>query len=433
MTGPTLDDSALKAGRRSSVIFLTDRIPREAGDGSERRAFQSVVALAAQHHVYAMIVGGKPDEAAFAALAAIEGVASVRYLNGGYFYPPWYAPFLLPLARFGRPWRRLCEWVLIYRLGALRAVFGQALPDAPIERVHVLKLVLCSLGAFAASRYDCQLDIDLDDWESAARWSIARLFWRRGRMRDALEYTYTALECRVLEDLCLPGAGKIYVAAPEDAVSLSRRYPQLTPILMPNRLSGEVTPIPCAPVSYAASGVFNLLFVGGLNYFPNEDAALFLAEEINTALQSVLGRPFRITICGREPPPHLVERLKARPNVDVFGDVESLAPHYQAAHAAVIPLRGGGGTKYKLIEAFQYGKPVISTAEGVRGMKMRDGVHFLAAHTAAEFAAACRRLIDDPALAQRLCDNGRRLMYEEGLLVNTITSSDHDLAHAMIR
>jgi polysaccharide biosynthesis protein PslH len=75
----------------------------------------------------------------------------------------------------------------------------------------------------------------------------------------------------------------------------------------------------------------------------------------------------------------------------------------------VVPLRAGGGSKLKTLEAFAHQRPVVSTGHGVRGLDVTPGVHYLPAESPAEFANAIARLAQDPALALRIAQAGRAL------------------------
>ncbi|MGE5233101.1 MAG: glycosyltransferase, partial [Acidobacteriota bacterium] len=79
-----------------------------------------------------------------------------------------------------------------------------------------------------------------------------------------------------------------------------------------------------------------------------------------------------------------------------------LAPHYAWASAAIVPLRAGGGTRIKILEAFAAGVPVLATAVGAEGIDAADGRELLLGDGPEELAAACFRLHGDPDLHRRL-------------------------------
>jgi glycosyltransferase involved in cell wall biosynthesis len=78
----------------------------------------------------------------------------------------------------------------------------------------------------------------------------------------------------------------------------------------------------------------------------------------------------------------------------------------------VVPLRKGGGTRLKVLEALALGTPVVSTSKGIEGLELEDGRHVLVADSAADFAAATERLLGQPALRARLSAAGREAVRE---------------------
>jgi glycosyltransferase involved in cell wall biosynthesis len=85
----------------------------------------------------------------------------------------------------------------------------------------------------------------------------------------------------------------------------------------------------------------------------------------------------------------------------LLGYVGDLAPLYAAADVAVVPLRAGGGTRIKVLEAFAHRIPVVTTSTGIEGIAATAGEHAMVADGPAEFAAACHALLTTPELADR--------------------------------
>jgi glycosyltransferase involved in cell wall biosynthesis len=152
------------------------------------------------------------------------------------------------------------------------------------------------------------------------------------------------------------------------------------------------------------------LFVGNLGYLPNAVGARWLCDEVVPKLG-----PVRVVLAGSGPTPG-TEALASRPGVTVVADPPTVTPYYRAATVAVVPVRAGGGTRIKVLEAFAHGCPVVSTAAGAEGLPVTDGEHLLLADSADDFAAACRRLLADPnlgaALAQRAKSVADRFEWE---------------------
>jgi polysaccharide biosynthesis protein PslH len=150
-----------------------------------------------------------------------------------------------------------------------------------------------------------------------------------------------------------------------------------------------------------------VLFFGALNYFPNVDGLLYLLREVWPLLEKSHPRA-RLKVVGQHPPP---EVLAFRgPRVDVTGKVEDVRPHLASAAVTIVPLRIGGGTRFKILEAMAMARPVVSTTLGAEGISARPGEDILLADSPARFAAEVGRVLEDPGLAASLGARGRALV-----------------------
>jgi glycosyltransferase involved in cell wall biosynthesis len=152
------------------------------------------------------------------------------------------------------------------------------------------------------------------------------------------------------------------------------------------------------------------LFQGSLHYGPNIDAVDWLIDEVAPHLWGRLPDA-QIRLVGTTLPP--VEERHRPPAVIVTGRVPEIEPELARADVALVPLRIGSGTRLKVLESFAHRIPVVSTTVGADGLDVEDGVHLLLADRPEEFADACRRLIEDRALARRLVDAAEKLFLEQ--------------------
>lgn len=154
-----------------------------------------------------------------------------------------------------------------------------------------------------------------------------------------------------------------------------------------------------------------LLFVGTMNWYPNVDAMRFFLNEawpLLTAAHPAL----QIDIIGNAPPQDLLRAAQRDPRVRVHGFVDDLQPYLQNAGIYVCPIRDGGGTKLKVLEAFASGIPMVAHPVACEGIEIQDGVHAVLASSAADFAAAVSRLMERTEERARLADSARRLVEE---------------------
>ena len=150
-----------------------------------------------------------------------------------------------------------------------------------------------------------------------------------------------------------------------------------------------------------------VLFVGSMDYSANIDAIL------NFSLTSWadIHRQFpalRLTVVGRNPPKQIRE-LSRRPGIEITGAVPDVRPYYDQAFAVVVPLRVGGGTRLKVIEALAARVPVLSTAVGVEGLRLEPGRHFRLAESPLAFYREISNLSADHESWRRMATEGWKL------------------------
>jgi glycosyltransferase involved in cell wall biosynthesis len=147
-----------------------------------------------------------------------------------------------------------------------------------------------------------------------------------------------------------------------------------------------------------------LLFTGRLSYAPNADAALYFARDVLPLVQRECA-DVRFHIVGADPPAEVSALGSAA--VIVHGRVDDVRPHFQAAEVVVVPVRAGGGTRLKVLEAAASAKAIVTTPLGAEGLAFKDGRDLLVADSAPAFAAAVVTLLRDPARREALGASAR--------------------------
>jgi glycosyltransferase involved in cell wall biosynthesis len=183
---------------------------------------------------------------------------------------------------------------------------------------------------------------------------------------------------------------------------------------------GEVTVIPNGvdlaqfPYREADPEGHRLVFIGGLDYFVNIDAACFFSLEVLPLLQEKYPDT-TLTLVGSKPSAEVLALAK-RPGITVTGRVPSMAEYLHQATVSVVPLRTGFGMKIKTLEAMAAGTPVVGSDRGLEGLVV-DGpgvpLCALRANDSAEFVAAVSRLFEDSELREQLSKNGRSLIEQK--------------------
>lgn len=151
-----------------------------------------------------------------------------------------------------------------------------------------------------------------------------------------------------------------------------------------------------------------LVFTGKMDFRPNIDAVTWFAHEVLPLIRREVADAAFVVV-GREPPPR-VQELAQLPGVVVTGFVPDIRAHIAAAAVYVVPLRMGGGTRLKVLEAMAMGSALVSTPLGCEGFPVTDGHDVLFAATAEAFASSVVSLVRDPGRRQRLGEAGRRFV-----------------------
>ena len=151
-----------------------------------------------------------------------------------------------------------------------------------------------------------------------------------------------------------------------------------------------------------------IVFVGSMDYHANIDGAVSFSREVWPHLRE--RKPDLIfTIVGRDPAQE-VRELALIPGIEVTGTVDDVRPYYREAIAAVVPLKVGGGSRLKILEAMAAGVPVVSTTLGAEGLKVTHDKNILVADTTEKMIEAIIKLIDKPEQTKQLREAGRSLI-----------------------
>ncbi|MBL0169345.1 MAG: glycosyltransferase [Gemmatimonadaceae bacterium] len=198
------------------------------------------------------------------------------------------------------------------------------------------------------------------------------------------------------------------VVSSEDAARLAEVAPRATTCVVPNGV--DVDFFQSRPA--ASITPHSLVYAGGMNWFPNREAIQWLATEIWPRL--VAAEPRRtLTIIGKSPPPEAVALAERDRRVTVTGFVPDVRPYIERASAYICPIRIGGGTRLKVLDALAMRRPLVATGLSVDGLGMTPDTHYLLANEPDQFVRALARLDADEAVGARLADAGRQLVEAE--------------------
>ena len=363
---------------QSSLLYVSPVVPSLGGNGLAMRAGMVLEALARVYRTSLLVV-------------------------------PLYPPLDSPVPEF---FQSLCESAVCVEPGAAAEAYRSQRFDA----IHVFRLSALPFARafFGESRFRC---LDLDDIESLTHRRIAALYRANGDAKNADAAEAKAQRYGLLEGLAFRQVDRVCVCSRNDRKLLLSRCPAEISVL-PNavRAPARVTP--------RSSGAFRFLFMGTLGYYPNHDAALWFCSAILPLLARRATVPFEVEFAGRGASERLKDAVGAA-GLRFTGEVPDVQSCYEACHAVIAPIRAGGGSRIKILEAFSYGRPLVATTAAIEGIEAEPDEHLLVGDSPEAFADGCIRLMTDWDLGERLAWNAGSLWsraYSSEALQKTISS-----------
>ena len=386
----------MNGGKR--ILFLTPQFPFPPEQGGAIRNYHLIRETAKRHNVGLLsLVDEQPAPSQLAELACcnqIETVSAplrsrtdrIRTLFAS--RDPDMAHRLYS-ADYVAALRRLLareDYDILQVEGMEMAAYGLLIPHGP--EAGAPRIVFDDLNAeYLLQRRACVTDLRRPRrWPQAAYSAVQWLRLRR----------YERMICQ--------RADATIAVSELDAEAIARLAPGVEPLVVPNGVDtrGYRTDLPdTMPLQHP-----NLVFTGKMDFRPNVDAMRWFCAEVWPEVKAHVPGA-HLYIVGKQPHAE-VQALAAR-DVTVTGYVADILPYFGGADVYIVPLRVGGGTRLKVLEALATGMAIVSTRLGAEGIDLADGEHALLADTAPAFAAATVRLLQDPALRASLGARARAL------------------------
>jgi glycosyltransferase involved in cell wall biosynthesis len=266
------------------------------------------------------------------------------------------------------------------------------LRELPVQVVWASRTWMAEMARAAGAR---TILADVGDFEGILM--LERLAREQFYRRKPL-HLLQGLQLKRYERL-LPRRFEAVSAVKHEDLPLVRRAERSQVRVVPNGID-----IPAAVVR--APRPRSLLFVGALWYDPNAEALRDFVVEVLPTIQSALA-DVTLTVAGRGPVSPELEDLLARSGVELHVSPPSLAAFYETAALCVAPLKIGGGTSIKVLEALAHGVPTVATPVATRGLGLTHDMHIVIAESSSGFAHACVELLTNPRRAETLGETGR--------------------------
>lgn len=388
------------AGRASKplrVVVVDEELPYPATSGKRIRTLNLILRLAWRHHLtYVCHRNADPDEARAAeAYFRSQGITTVVVnravppKSGPRFYARLAANLLSPL-----PYS-----VASHTSAALR----QALRDHAAR--HPVDLWHCEWTPYAEA-----LRAVPGGRRLVMAHNVESLIWQRYAEAEPnpLKRWYIRKQWRKFESFerrAFAEADRTVAVSGDDA-ALVRRFGGRAVDVVDNGVdTGYFQP------AGEAREAGRILFLGSLDWRPNLDAAALLLDQVFPEVRR-REPAARLALVGRNPPVWLRQRAAQEAGVELHADVPDVRPHLHQSGVLAVPLRIGGGSRLKILEALACGLPVVATRVGAEGLCLVPDKHLVVVPGPADMAAALVRCIREPGWAQALAGQGRRVVLD---------------------
>lgn len=280
----------------------------------------------------------------------------------------------------------------------LKQRLRQLLASTAFDLVHVDSLDLCGYLPYLRDLPVVCVHHNVESQLLRARARAERALWRRA---------YIGYQARLMEraerQWC-PRVALNVTVSEHDAATLARLAPGGKYAVVPNGVDTSYF----ARHDDSGHKPEGLVFVGSNTWFPNSDALNYFCEEILPRIRHLAGSvPVRWVGLASE-----TDRawFRDRYEVDVTGYVDDVRSYVAQARCYVVPLRVGGGTRLKILDAWSMRAAVVSTSVGCAGLQAEHEQNILIADTPDEFARSVVRVLRDDGLRSRLGQNARTLV-----------------------
>jgi len=379
------------------ILFLTQVLPYPLDAGPKIRAYYVLRHLAQQHHITLVSFVRASDTA--------ESIAHLREFCTAVHTAPMPRSTMLDAVHLLRSLVSGQPFIIARdSVAAMRRLLTQLLDDSAFDAVHADQLWMApyALWAQQIAGQNASPKTVLDQ-HNAVYMIPQRL--ARGE-RNPLKQGLLALETRKMRryeiDTCRRFDEVVWVT--QDDVDAVQKQ---TAAVIPN--SG-IIPICGAPgevpVVQRAPQARRVTFLGGLHYPPNAQGVLWFARHVFP--QVLAQAPDAVlTVIGKQPPAALHALGIPPANLEVTGFVDDLKGYLQETAAFIVPLQAGGGMRVKILDAWTWGLPIVSTTVGAEGIETCDGQTMLIGDAPDEFARATIELLHNPTLRDDLVVAGR--------------------------
>ncbi len=382
---------------RLHIAILDEELPFPLTSGKRIRTFNLVTRLARQHRI-TFVAHRNSDAAEFRAAVDALTIHNVTILPVDYRVPEKSG-----LAFYGRLAKNLLSPLPFSVATHASRAMGRAIDE--LLRNDAPDLWHCEWTPYAEAMRGRSLS-----WVVMAH-NVESLIWRRfAETERGLKSWFLRGQWRKFERFeswAYAKATRAIAVSDEDAALMRERFGAKDPAVVENGVDLEFF----VPNPTITRDPKRTLFLGSLDWRPNQDGVRQLVDEIFPTVRAA--EPWAtLAIVGRKPP-EWISAFARRPGVEVHADVPDVRPFLHTAGQLAVPLRIGGGSRLKILEALATELPVVTTRVGVEGLRLRDGEHCIVADAPNDFAQAIVDGMREPERVRTAARRGRERVVAE--------------------
>ena len=397
--------------RGKKILFLTSQLPYPPHQGGAIRTYNLIVNLAPRHEIHLLSFVNSPDDVERAAplqqyCQTIQAVpvprrSSLKRLLTTLFSPLPDMALRLPSAEFRRKLAAFLE--------------GERFDVVQVESIEMAPYAMDDAGWDTDDRpFDSAQDRPLwvfDDYnaEYVLQQRAFETDVRHPRRWIGALYSFIQWQkLRRYEAAVCQRVDRVVAVSEADKEILQKLGPGMKVTVIPNGVDTraydpeQTYPLVLEPHS--------IVFTGKMDFRPNIDAVLWFCHQVLPLIKTQVP-DVHFYIVGQKPPPRL-RPLAEDPAVTLTGYVDEVQPYIAGARVYVVPLRIGGGTRLKIMEAMALGKAIVSTSLGCEGYPVTSGRELVIADTPHDFARCVVELLGNARRRDKLGRAGRRFVEE---------------------
>ena len=369
------------------ILFLSPTVPFPLTDGGRIRVFNLLKQIAVKNEVTLLALETQTTDA--------DGVAELQQLGIQVHLVP-NAP-TLPRVSFGTLVKAFLKrqpiTVARYDIPAYRQKFRELIATQTFDLVHY---EMFHIAQFHTETHLpgvlSQQNVDSAIWRRLCSETTNPLY--------KFAYWTQQLAFQRYERVLSPKFDAVTCTSDIDAAVFQQHCTENAIEIIPNGVD-----ITHYRPDFTTEAPAHLIYIGSMDWYPNEDAVAFFADEVFPRIQEKVP-DVAFSIVGGNPSAR-VQKLAERDGIIVTGRVPEIKPYFAEATVFVVPLRIGSGTRLKILEALAMGKAIVSTTVGAEGLDLKDGAEIFIADEPTAFADVVTRLLTDVQLRRRIGENGR--------------------------